>query len=117
MNINSIAKEINMKLVTPTLGELGTREVSGGYVSDMLSDVLANAPTEGLWVTTQVHLNVVAVAMHANVAGVIFASGREPSEAVIARAVQEEIPLFVSNETAFDIVGRLYHLGLRGRSA
>ena len=117
MNLNSIAKELNLKLVTPNLDELGSRDVRGGYVSDMLSDVLANAPTEGLWVTTQVHLNVVAVAMHANVAGVIFASGREPNEAVIARAVQEEIPLFVSPETAFDIVGRLYQLGLRGRSA
>ena len=117
MNLTYVVKEINLKLVTPTLQPLGEREVAGGYVSDMLSDVLANAPTGGVWVTTQVHLNVVAVAMHANLSAVIFASGREPKEAVIARAVQEEIPLYVSNETAFDIVGRLYQLGLRGRNA
>jgi len=37
-------------------------ECSGGYVSDLLSDVMANAKAGDLWVTLQTHQNIVAVA-------------------------------------------------------
>ena len=40
-------------------------DITRGYASDLLSDVLANAPTGGILVTLQVHLNVIAVASHA----------------------------------------------------
>ncbi|MHC4315896.1 MAG: hypothetical protein ACYSW3_25925 [Planctomycetota bacterium] len=38
------------------------REVTGGYASDLLSDVLANGKEGNIWVTLQVHHNIVAVA-------------------------------------------------------
>jgi len=109
--------KLGLELLTPELPPDPAREVAGAYVSDLLSDVLAHGPEDGLLVTVQVHMNVVAVSVHAGLAGVIFAMGRRPEDSVRAKAVEEGVTLFASNESAFDVVGRLYALGLRGSRA
>jgi hypothetical protein len=92
-------------------------EITQGYASDLLSDVLANAPTGGILVTLQVHLNVIAVASHAGLQAVIFSSGRIPDEDVVEKATEEGLSLYASKSDTFEIVGRLYELGLRGSLA
>ena len=92
-------------------------ELTGCYISDLLSDVLAHAPEGGVLVTLQVHLNVIAVASHAEMAAVIFAGGRRPEDDVCAKAVAEGVSLFVSPADTFDVVGRLYALGVKGNHA
>lgn len=114
MTANELAEALGLDRLTPELAEEGERDVAGGFVSDMLSDALANAPRGGVWVTTQTHLNVVAVSAHAELAAVVFAAGRRPEEPVRSRAVAERVPLYVANAPAFDLVGRMYALGLRG---
>ncbi len=113
MTLQQIAAELRLENLTPEL-TLVAHEVTAGYVSDLLSDVLANAPEGGVLVTVQVHLNVIAVAVHAGLAAVIFAADRRPEDAVRAKAVEERIALFVSPRPAFDLVGRMYELGVRG---
>jgi hypothetical protein len=56
------------------------------------------------------------VAVHADLAAVIFAGGRRPEPAVIGRAAQEGIVLLASGQPSFDLVGGLYAMGLRGRA-
>lgn len=114
MKLNEIAAKLSLESLTPELETPDGKELKEGYASDLLSDVLANAPQGGVLVTVQVHLNVIAVAMHAELAAIIFASGRIPETAVREKAVQEGIALYMSNEPAFDIVGKLYNLGIRG---
>ena len=115
MNLKQIAESLALECLTPELAATQAAEVSAGYASDLLSDVLANAPRAGVLVTVQVHLNVIAVALHAELAAVIFAHGRRPEDAVRAKAVAEGIALYLSDLPAFELVGRLYDLGLRGR--
>jgi hypothetical protein len=64
----------------------------------------------------QVHLNVIAVASHAGLQAVIFASDRMPEQDVIDRAAGEGLALFVSSADTFELAGRLYQAGLRGRT-
>src|ERR1035437_6503291 len=108
MKLESIARELDLTNLTPTLAGAATAEVTAGYASDLLSDVLAHAPAGGVLVTLQVHLNVIAVASHSGLRAVIFSSNRVPDDDVIARAVHEDLSLFVSPADTFDIVGRLY---------
>jgi len=89
-------------------------DITRGYASDLLSDVLANAPAGGILVTLQVHLNVIAVASHAGLQAVIFSCGRRPDDDVVARAADEGLTLLASKADTFELVGRLYELGLRG---
>lgn len=89
------------------------RTVTGGYASDLLSDVLANSHEGNIWITLQIHQNIVAVASLKELAGIILVSGREPEEDTVAKAESEGIPLLVSGLSTFELVGRLYELGIR----
>lgn len=89
------------------------REVKGGYVSDMLSDVLKHASKDDVWVTVQIHLNVVAIAGMKEIAAIIIANGRRPDEETLEKAEDEKIPVLGTDLNAYQIVGELYLLGLK----
>jgi len=90
------------------------REVRGAYASDLLSDVMAHCKAGDLWITLQIHLNVVAVATLNDLAGIILVNGREPEEATLRKAQAEGVALMVSPHAALDVCGRLYQMGIRG---
>jgi predicted transcriptional regulator len=113
MKLSSIAEQLGLTAMWIP-GE--DREVTRGYASDMLSDVLARAPRGALLATLQVHLNVVAVAAQAGLSGVIFTNGKRPDAHVIERAEIEKIPLFVTEMDTFTTAGRLFAIGVKGRA-
>ena len=90
------------------------REVTGGYASDLLSDVLGNAEEGDIWVTLQIHQNIVAVASMKDLAGIILVNGREPEQETIEKAEAENIVIMVTDLPTFEIVGKLYDLGVTG---
>jgi len=91
------------------------REVGGAYVSDLLSDVIAHARAGDVWITLQLHENIVAVACMKELAGIIIINDREPGPATLYSAEEEGIPIMVSELSAFELAGELYQFGLRGR--
>ena len=110
MLLVNIAKSLNLK---PRV-EAGTDvEVKFGYASDLLSDVLAKAKSGTLWITNQKHQNIVGVAVMLDLAGVIIAGGVEPEENTLEKAVEENIPIYITDTSIFDLAGKLYELGLR----
>ena len=117
MKLDDIARELGLTELTPEPAGGHDADVDRGYASDLLSDVLAHAPEGGLLVTLQVHLNVIAVASHAELAAVVFAAGRRPEADVIEKAVAEGLVLYSSADDTFDLVGRLYTLGVKGSHA
>lgn len=90
------------------------REIKSGYVSDLLSDVIARGRAGDLWVTLQIHRNIVGVASLKNLAAIVIVNGRQPEEETIKKAENEGIPLMVSKLPAFELVGRLYGAGISG---
>jgi len=90
------------------------REVQGGYASDLLSDVMANSQEGDIWVTIQGHPNIVAVATLRDLAGVILANGRQPDAETLQRAEEEGIPILCTSLQTYEVVGRLYRLGIHG---
>lgn len=86
------------------------KTVSGGYVSDLLSDVMGNAEKNEVWITMQSHMNVVAIASLKELSAVIFVGGIEPAEAVVRKAEEEGIALLGTKLPTFSIAGRLYQL-------
>lgn len=110
MKLKDIAEKL--ELTCRTSGTSLDVDVSGGYVSDLLSDVMAHSHAGDLWATLQSHANIVAVATLRDLVGIIVVGGREPEQETIAKANQEGIPVFVSQMTAFQLAGRLYQLGI-----
>jgi len=90
------------------------REVTGGYASDLLSDVLAHSKEGNLWITLQIHQNIVAVASMKDLAGIVLVNGREPEQETIEKAEAENIVIMVTEMPTFELVGRLYGLGVTG---
>jgi hypothetical protein len=117
MKLEDIAGELGLTEFTPDVTGNREAEVGRGYASDLLSDVLAHAPEGGVLITLQVHLNVIAVASHAELAAVVFAGGRKPDDEVIAKAVAEGLSLYGSASDTFDVVGSLSALGVKGHHA
>lgn len=114
MTLRELARELELTELTPAGTGEGEEEVTRGYASDLLSDVLAHAPAGGILVTLQVHLNVIAVASHAGLRAVIFSCGRLPGVDIVERAAIEGIALFSSPADTFELVGRLHDLGVTG---
>ncbi len=117
MRLQDIVRELGLTELTPECAAARDADIERGYASDLLSDVLAHAPEGGVLVTLQVHLNVIAVASHAEMAAVVFAGDRRPEADVIAKALAEGIALYSSPADTFDVVGRLYALGVKGSHA
>ncbi len=91
------------------------REVTGGYASDLLSDVMANAREGNVWITLHRHPNVVAVAVSGGLAGVILVNGREPEDGTLEKAEKEGVPILVSSLPTFELVGKMYGMEISGR--
>jgi serine kinase of HPr protein (carbohydrate metabolism regulator) len=85
-------------------------EVTGGYTSDLLSDVIANSKEGNLWVTLQTHQNIIAVAKLKDLSGIIIVNNREPDEDTLQKANEENVPLLGSEEMAYEVAGKLYRL-------
>jgi serine kinase of HPr protein (carbohydrate metabolism regulator) len=90
------------------------REVTRGYASDLLSDVLANTEEGDLWITLQIHQNIAAVASMKGLAGIVLVNGREPEQETVEKAEAENIVIMVTELPTFELVGRLYGLGITG---
>lgn len=112
MTLNEMAEKLNLD-VRSAKGSL-EREVSGGYASDLLSDVLANSQEGNIWVTLQIHQNIVAIASIKDLAGIILVNKREPEQETVEKAEKENIVIMVSELPAFELIGRLYKLGISG---
>lgn len=89
-----------------------TREVTGGYSGDLLSDVMANSKAGNVWITMQIHVNIVAVAVLKEISAIILVNGRQPAEETVRKAIEENIPILQSQLPAFEIAGKLYFLGV-----
>lgn len=108
MDLAFIVKTLHLKVRTGE-GKLNT-EVRGGYVGDLLSDVMANSKEGDIWITRQVHQNIVAVASLKDHAGIILVQGSEPAKDTLEKAVKEDIPILISDLPAFETAGKIYNL-------
>ncbi len=88
-------------------------EVTSGYAADLLSDVLAKAGEGTIWATNQRHQNVVGVAVMLNLAGVVMCGGIEPDQLTLQKAEAENVHLYTTDLTLYELVGRLYEMGIK----
>jgi len=108
MKLKDIIKALGLKVLTAA-DKLDV-EASGGYTSDLLSDVMANSREKNIWITLQTHQNIVAVAKLKDLAGIILVNNRKPEEETLKKAVEEKVPLLTTEATAYKTSGKLYQL-------
>ncbi len=112
MTVGEMAKQAQLE-VKAAADHLDV-EVTGGYSGDLISAVMTNAKQGNVWITWHVRTNIVAAAVVANLAAIILVADRQPAQETIQKAEQEGIPILGSKQGAFELIARLYGLGIQG---
>jgi serine kinase of HPr protein (carbohydrate metabolism regulator) len=108
MKVFELIKELELTVYTGSTGE--DREITGAYVSDLLSDVMGNAKEGSIWITLQNHMNVIAVASLKELACIILVKGIKPIPEIVEKASEEGIPILGSTLNTFELSGRIYNI-------
>lgn len=110
MKVSDIVDRLGWRVLAGSAG-LGT-EVSGGYVADLLSCVMAGAESGELWLTLQTHTNIVAVASLRGISAIVVAEGANVPEGTVEKADEQGIPLLSSPDPIYESVAQLIALGV-----
>ena len=108
MTTEDLIEKIGLK----PLSKFEHREVSGVFVSDMLSDVMAGAKSGNLWLTVQTHKSIVPAANLVDVSAVIITSGKQVPKETVDLASKYNIAILFTELATFELVGKLYGMGL-----
>ena len=108
MNTNDLIENAGLKALTA----VDPREVSGVFVSDMLSDAMAGAKSGNLWITVQTHKNIVPAANLVDASAVLITSGKNVPQDTLDLANQHGIAILWTELPTFELIGKLYALGL-----
>lgn len=94
------------------LSKFEHRKVDGVIVSDMLSDVMASAKSGNLWLTIQTHKSIVPAANLVDISAIIITGGKEVPQETVDLASKYDIAILSCEMPTFQLVGKLYGLGL-----
>ena len=108
MKLKDIIEKLKLRVICGE--EYLENEITGGYCSDLLSDVMGNAQEGHVWITIQVHKNIIAVASLKELSAIMLVKGLMPTEETIVTAKEQGVAIVQTSETAFEIAGKLYNL-------
>jgi predicted transcriptional regulator len=108
MKVIDLVNELDLQVFS---GKEGLdNEVSCGYTSDLLSDVMGHAEAGSIWVTIQTHKNVMAIASLKDMPAVIITSGERPGEETVEQSNNENIPVLGTTMRSFEVSGKIYNI-------
>lgn len=108
MTVNNLISTLNLTLIGGSEGI--QNKITGGYTSDLLSDVMGNINDGNVWITLQTHKNVMAIASLRDVSAVILVKGLQPDADMLEKANEEGIPVLGTELETFEITGKIYQL-------
>jgi predicted transcriptional regulator len=101
MTVNKFAQKTGMKVLAGVNSI--EKKMTGVYVCDLLSWVISHADKGHAWITVHTNLNIVAVAVLAEVSCIIIPEGILVEEATLKRADQEGVPILGTNMSAYEV--------------
>ena len=109
MKISDIA---SLEPFTCVQGDYEDAEITAGYTSDLLSDVMGNAEEGSVLITIQAHKNTVAVSSLAGVSAILICNNRPVPDDMLAASAEEGIAVFQTSENQFKTSALIaQHLG------
>ena len=108
MKVSQLIEKLNLtKVAGPEDGD-----ASGCYIGDLMSLAMARLEADNVWITIQTNLNVIAVSALKEAGGVILADGMTLDANAAEKADEEEIPVFASDLSAYELAKKLAELGI-----
>lgn len=110
MKVKEIVKQLGLQVLA---GEEGLdKEAEGAYICDLLSFVMSHGKKGNVWITVQIHPNVIAVAALLELSCIILPENLELEELTAEKANAEKIAVLKSSEDAYVLAGKLKELGV-----
>ena len=100
-----LQKAANLEAVQPVCPDC---DITKGYTSDLLSDVVANAPSDSVLITIQAHKNTIAVATLAGIRAIIICNNRPVPSDMVEAAAREGIAIFRTPESQFAVSHKVF---------
>ncbi|MFP4198050.1 MAG: DRTGG domain-containing protein [Halanaerobium sp.] len=98
MTVKELVDQFDLEVVAgPDL----EKKVEGAYIGDLLSNVMARAEKDNLWLTVQGHQNVVAVALLVELSAVILVENFDYEENAVQRACQKGVNLLKTKKKSY----------------
>lgn len=99
MKVSDLLKIEGLELMTKNINS--TRNIKDIYTSDLLSWVMGHIREDDYCLLTVLNsINVIAVAVLLDLSAIVFCDGVIPSDEVIKKAEEENIPLFTSQKSS-----------------
>ena len=99
MKVSELCKAAGFTLVCDSGGD---REVGGVYACDLLSWVIGRAAENAALVTVMTNVNVIAVAVMADLSCVVLSEGVRLDDAALLKARQNGVSVLSSDKPTFD---------------
>ncbi len=100
MTVSKLVEALSLEVLSQ--GDM-TREIDGCYCSDLLSHCMSNISYENLWVTVQVNINIVAIAVLTEPSAIIISQGMAVDDAVIQKANEEGVTILRSSKNSYEL--------------
>lgn len=105
MKVSQLKEKFGFSLLTDE--KFNDREIDGCYIGDLLSWVMGKAQADNVWLTIMNNINIVAVASLVDVACIVLCEDVKIDEAVLQKANSQNIIIFSSKLTAYEIAVKL----------
>ncbi len=104
MNTYMLCEKLSLKCLTDNNCE---KNISGCYISDLLSLAMGRVEKDNIWISVQTNLNIVAIAVLTEAACVIVPESIEIPSLVIDKAKEENVIIFSSPDTAYELAKKI----------
>lgn len=101
MTVAQLLNNLDVKLLSGKNGL--NKKITGFYIGDMLSWVMAKAEEGQAWITIQTNINVVAVGVMTDISCIIIADNAEVPPDTLIKAEEEDIPILQTSLSAYQI--------------
>ncbi len=115
MNLEEIVAAVDGRVLIPPVSD--DLDVSVGFASDLMSDVLHLVKANTLLITGLTNVQTIRTAEIADLPVVLFVRDKQPPKETLDLAKKIGIAVILTPFTMFESCGLLYQAGLQGQGA
>lgn len=100
MKVSELIDKLSLEILTE--GNMD-KEIEGCYCSDLLSHCMSNIEENNIWITVQVNINIVAIAVLTELSAIIIAQDMIVGDDVLSKAAEEGVTILKSPKTSYEL--------------
>ena len=110
MVVKELLEYEEFKMLTDCNGK--ERTIEGVFINDLLSYVMSHGKENDLWITVQIHPNIIAVAELIGISVIVVPEGIKVEDVTIEKAKEKGIDILSTDLDAYSICKLLMKAGI-----